>query len=352
MTDVVDRAAQAQQPRAAPVTGGRERWFRPLVGVAALTGAAAGLVVASLSLGQPLVVPARLPSVLAADGGLEHVVVTELRAPRLLLAVLAGAGLGVAGLLLQESLRNPLAVPELLGTSSGAAAAVAVTVGFGLTVPGAPLLPALVGAAIGTLLTVLAVRGAVGPAAVLLIGAGVSAALQAMMLAALSMADSREQGVLVRYLLGSLSGTTWSTVAATLPGLLLGLPLAVLALPALGLLRLGGEAASVLGLRPGAARLGVLAIACLITAAVVGPCGPVAWVGFFAPQLAARVAPRVGLAARLAACAGLGAMVVGAADLAARTVLYPVELPVGGLTAVVAVLLGGVLLLRRRAVRR
>lgn len=315
------------------------------LGVAA---AAAGLVLLVLGTGTPPVAPHRLPAVLTADGGIEHLVVTELRLPRLVLGALAGIALGIAGMLLQDALRNPLAVPELLGVSSGAAAAVAVTIVTGVAVPFAPLLPAVLGAAVGGLLTLLAVRGAVGPAAVLLIGAGVSAALQALLLAAVALTGSQEQGVLVRYLLGSLTGTTWSAVAAALPGLLLALPAAVAALPALGLLRLGDTAASTLGLRTGAARTAVLAVACLLVASVVGPCGPVAWVGFLAPQLARRLAPRAGPPARLLLCAGVGAVVVVVADLLARTVLYPVELPAGGLTAVTAIVLGGALLTLRR----
>ncbi|MEU7528259.1 iron chelate uptake ABC transporter family permease subunit [Saccharothrix sp. NPDC042600] len=273
---------------------------------------------------------------------LEQVVVWQLRAPRLVLGAVAGACLGVAGLLLQESLRNPLAVPELLGVSGGAAAAVGTTVAFGLDVPGAPLTPALVGAALGGALTLVAVRGAEGPAAVLLIGAAVGSAAQAVMLAATAMTDTREQGVLVRYLLGSLTGTTWPTLVPVAVGLAVAVPAVLVVLPRVRLLRLGDDEAMSAGLRPGRARVAVLAVASLLVAVVVGPAGPVAWVGFFAPRLAARLGrPSVGVTALL------GALVVVAADLVARTVLYPVELPVGGLTALAAVGVG--LLVRRRA---
>ncbi|XVV07034.1 FecCD family ABC transporter permease [Actinosynnema sp. CA-248983] len=297
-----------------------------LVAVAAVVGA--------LALGQPVVVwPVT---------ELEQVVVWQLRAPRLVLGAVAGACLGVAGLLLQESLRNPLAVPELLGVSGGASAAVGTTVAFGLTVPGAPLTPALVGAALGGALTLVAVRGASGPGAVLLIGAAVGSAAQAVMLAATAMTDTREQGVLVRYLLGSLTGTTWPTLVPVAVGLAVAVPAVVLAVPRVKVLRLGDDEAMSAGLRPGRARVAVLAVASLLVAVVVGPAGPVAWVGFFAPRLAARLGrPSVGVTALL------GALVVVVADLVARTVLYPVELPVGGLTALAAVAVG--LLVRRRA---
>ncbi|WP_226366192.1 iron chelate uptake ABC transporter family permease subunit [Pseudonocardia sp. ICBG162] len=301
-----------------------------------------------LGTGTPAVAPHRLPAVLGAAGGIEHVVVTELRVPRLLLGVLTGAALGLAGLLLQDGLRNPLAVPELLGVSSGAAAAVAVTIVTGAAVPFAPLLPAVVGAVTGGALTLLAVRGAVGPAAVLLIGAGVGAALQALLLAAVAMTGSSEQGVLVRYLLGSLTGTTWATVTPVLPALAVAFVAGVAVLPLLGPLRLGDDAASALGLHTGAARAAVLGVACLLVAAVVGPAGPVAWVGFLAPQLVRVLLPAARPLPRAAACAGAGAAVVVVADLLARTVLYPVELPVGGFTAGVAIVAGGLLLVWRR----
>ena len=87
---------------------------------------------------------------------------------------------------------------------------------------------------------------------------------------------------------------------------------------------------------------------CLLVAAVVGPAGPVAWVGFLAPQLVRVLLPAARPLPRAAACAGAGAAVVVVADLLARTVLYPVELPVGGFTAGVAIVAGGLLLVWRR----
>ncbi len=313
------------------------------------TAAALALVVAAaaLMLGQPFVGVNRLLPALSAGDGLEHVVVAHVRAPRLVLGAVAGACLGVAGMLLQEALRNPLAVPELLGVSSGAGAAVGICVAFGISVPGAPVVPALLGAAVGGCATLLAVRGAASPAAVLLIGAAVSAACQALMIAAGALVDSREQGVLVRYLLGSLTGTSWQAVGPAALGMVVAVLAAVAVLPAVNLLRLGDGTASALGLRTGAARTAVLAVASLLVAVVAGPCGPIAWVGFFAVRIAQAWRPDSSAVRRLAWSAVLGALLVVVADVAARTVLYPVELPVGGLTALVAVVLGTGLALRR-----
>ncbi|MCE7001922.1 iron ABC transporter permease [Kibdelosporangium philippinense] len=297
------------------------------------------LVLGSLMLGTPFVGINRL----FVASGVEYVIVAELRSPRLVFGLLAGGALGVAGLMLQESLRNPLAVPELLGVSSGSSAAVAICVVTGLTVPGAPLVPALFGAAVGAALTLVAVKGAVGPEATLLIGAAVSAALQAVLLAAAAFTDSRDQGVLVRYLLGSLSGISWDDVTVAGIALAVVMPLAVLCLPALKVLALGDETAASAGLNAGRARVRVLTVASLLIAVIVGFCGPIGWIGFLAPQLA-----RLMDAARVWWSLVFGALLVVAADLAARTVLYPVELPVGGLTAVVGVGVGVLLLVRKR----
>ncbi|GAA3685902.1 hypothetical protein GCM10022267_85850 [Lentzea roselyniae] len=314
--------------------------------VAAAAALVLAIAAAALMLGQPFVGVNRLWPALSAADGLEHVIVAHVRAPRLVLGVIAGACLGAAGMLLQEALRNPLAVPELLGVSSGAGAAVGVCVALGVSVPGAPVVPALLGAAVGGFATLLAVRGATSPAAVLLIGAAVSAACQAIMIAAGALVDAREQGVLVRYLLGSLTGTTWQAVGSAALGTVVAMAAAVVVLPAVNLLRLGDDTASALGLRTGAARTAVLAVASLLVAVVAGPCGPIAWVGFFAVRIAQAWRPNTNAVERLAWSAVLGALVVVVADVAARTVLHPVELPVGGLTALVAVVIGLGLILR------
>ncbi|MEV0585191.1 iron chelate uptake ABC transporter family permease subunit [Nonomuraea sp. NPDC050310] len=310
----------------------------------------AGLVVAGLSLGTPVVAPHRLAAVLGEPGSLEYVVVWELRAPRLVIALLGGAAIGTAGLLLQESLRNPLAVPELIGVSSGAALAVAVCVVWALPVPGGLYpLAGLGGAAVGGALTLAAARAGRSAQSVLLIGVAVSTAIQALLLAVLASADRLQYDLLFRYLVGSLSGVVWEQVGQTVPWFVVAVPLVVACVPALGLLRLGDEAAAALGGKVGRARLGVLAVAALLAGAVVGPCGPIAWVGFVAPLLARRLRPRGEARDWLPWTAVVGAALTAAADLAARVALAPVETPLGAWTALAGVLAGAVLLRGRAA---
>ncbi|GAA2376894.1 iron ABC transporter permease [Nonomuraea africana] len=292
------------------------------------------LVIAGLCLGTPIVSPLRGLS------QLEQVVLWELRVPRTLVALLGGAAIGVAGLLLQESLRNPLAVPEMIGVSTGASLAVGVCVVWALPVPFV-LYPVvgLAGAALGGVVTLAVARTGRSAGSVLLIGAAVSTAIQALLLAVMSTADRLQYDMLFRYLVGSLTGVMWEQAGRILPWFAAAVPLVLLCLPALGLLRLGDEAAAALGARANLARLGVLAVAALLIGCVTGPCGPLAWVGFVAPLLARRARPHADARGWLPWAAALGALVTLAADLAARLAFAPVETPLGAWTAVAGVLL-------------
>ncbi|WP_373309126.1 MULTISPECIES: FecCD family ABC transporter permease [Streptomyces] len=285
------------------------------------------------------------------DAGTAGVILTELRLPRLVLALVAGACLGAAGLVLQEALRNPLAVPEMLGVSGGAALGVAAPLVLALPVPLAvqPLL-ALAGAATGGLLTLLAAGFGRSPGAVLLTGAAVAAALQAALLVLMVLADQLDLQIVYRYLLGSLSARTWDDVTGLWPWLVVGLPALVLCAPVLGVLRLGDEDARALGVRVRRARLAALGLAVLLIAPVVAVCGPVAWVGFLAPHLARRLRPDADAVTWLPWSAALGALIVICADQPARLALAPIETPVGAWTALLGVP-AGVALLRTGARR-
>ncbi|WP_461085946.1 FecCD family ABC transporter permease [Streptomyces deserti] len=300
----------------------------------------------ALSLGTPYVPPHRLPgALLAGDTTLAGIVVGELRVPRLLLALVAGACLGAAGLVLQEALRNPLAVPEMLGVSSGAALGVAAPLVLAVSIPAAvqPLL-AIGGAALGGGLTLLAAGLGRSPSAVLLTGAAVAAALQAALLVLMVMADQFDLQLIYRYLLGSLSARTWDDVLGLWPWLLVAVPALVLCAPVLSVLRLGDEDAEALGVRVQRARFAALAIAVVLIAPVTAVCGPVAWVGFLAPHLARRLNPDGDAVRWLPWSAAWGAAVVAVADVPARLALAPVETPAGAWTALLGVPAGVALL--------
>ncbi|MFE9017453.1 FecCD family ABC transporter permease [Streptomyces sp. NPDC007808] len=311
----------------------------------------------ALSLGTPLVPPHQLPGAFRdADTTLAGIVVTELRVPRLVLALVAGACLGAAGLVLQEALRNPLAIPEMLGVSSGAAFGVAAPLVLAVSVPAVvqPML-AIGGAVVGGGLTLLAAGMGRSPSAVLLTGAAVAAALQAALLVLMVMADQLDLQLIYRFLLGSLSARTWDDVTGLWPWLLVAVPALVLCAPVLSVLRLGDEDAEALGVRAQRARLAALAIAVVLIAPVTAVCGPVAWVGFLAPHLARRFDPAADAVRWLPWSTAWGAVVVAVADVPARLALAPVETPVGAWTALLGVPVGVALLRsgrRRPAGRR
>ncbi|MEU8203670.1 iron ABC transporter permease [Streptosporangium sp. NPDC049046] len=311
------------------------------------TGLLAAAALCALCLGTPTISPSRLAGVLSGGvaDGLVALVVREVRLPRLLLALVAGGCLGAAGLVMQEALRNPLAVPEMLGVSSGAALGVAAPLVLALSLPGwsYPLL-ALAGAGLGGVATLVAAGFGRSPSAVLLTGAAVAAALQSALLVLMVMADQLDLQVIFRYLLGSLSGRTWEAWHGIWPWLLLAIPLVVLCAPMLSVLRLGDEDAGALGLRVRHARLGALAVSVLLIAPVVAVCGPVAWVGFLAPHLARRLRPDADVVRWLPWAVVWGAVITVWADQAARLVFMPVETPVGAWTALVGVPAGVALL--------
>ncbi|TKV59217.1 iron ABC transporter permease [Nakamurella flava] len=317
----------------------RTRRRAPVV-TAVLVLLLAGTAVLTVCLGTPTVSPAALLD-LVAQPKVAGIVVTELRLPRLLVALVAGAALGACGLVLQESLRNPLATPDLLGVGPGAALVMAVVVVTGLAVPAA-LYPvaALMGALAGGGLTVLVARSVSGPTAVLLVGAAIAAAVSGLVVAVVASAEQLQIAALFTYLAGSLAGVTWATAIPALLWLAALLPLTLLTVPALDILRLGDDTAAALGLRPQRTRVLLLLLVATLVAGVVAVAGPIAWVGFLAPHLVRRLHPHARTRSWLGLAMLAGALVTAVADLAARLVFAPVETPVGAWTAMAGVAVG------------
>ncbi|WP_326553914.1 FecCD family ABC transporter permease [Micromonospora sp. NBC_01813] len=279
-------------------------------------------------------------------------IVFNLRLPRVLLAMIVGAALAVAGTLVQAIARNPLADPYLLGVSQGASVgAVAVivlgTAAFGVT---STSVAAMLGAAVA-FAVVAALGRAAGPDSVtrlLLAGVAVGYALQAVVNFLLLLADNpAKTSSALFWLAGSVGAARWSMLA--LPAvvtLLIGV-IAVLAGQRLDALLLGDETATSLGVRPQVAR-GVFAmLAAVLTGTAVAVSGAIGFVGLVVPHAVRLV---LGAAHRrlLPAAALAGALFLVVADLLARTVLAPRELPIGVVTGVVGAPVLAALLVRRR----
>lgn len=308
--------------------------------VRALTGAGAVLAVAvsAVCLGDPGLTPAGALTALSDPTDPLHVLVREARVPRVLLGLLAGAALATAGLLLQDVLRNPIAGPELLGVSSGAAVVTAAVVVLGLPVPVAALPhAALAGALVAGALVLLAMGRTRGPDQVALVGAAVSAACAGLVVAVVGLGTQGNVIVLFRYLLGSLSARGWSHVEAVAPWLLAGLVVAALLRRRVEALTLGDHAAAGLGVPVVRTRVQAVTVAAVLTAAVTSVCGPVAFVALLAPHLARRLAGTVSTRRVFWVVPPVGAVLLVLADLVCRTALYPVEVPVGVATTLVGV---------------
>ncbi len=321
----------------APRRAGERSLPGPLLlalGLAALV--LAGL--ASLVFGARTVPPATVLDALTAfDGSQEHVAVAEVRLPRVVIAAVVGATLGVAGALMQALSRNPLAEPSILGISWGAALAiVGAQVVAGLATASA-LLPVAVGggAVAGFVVVALGAAGRAGltPERLVVAGAAVSGLLAALV-QGLLVVDRESLEVARRWLAGSLAGPDWDALAAALPYLAAGVALTVLLVRPLSALALGEDVARGLGQRVGRVKGGAALAVVLLAGTSVALAGPVVLVGLAVPHAARAVAGR-DLAPQLAACVVLGALLVVLGDLLARVVIAPEELPVGVVTALV-----------------
>jgi iron complex transport system permease protein len=268
------------------------------------------------------------------------VILFELRLPRVLLAMVVGAGLAVSGAVFQALFRNPMADPAIIGVSSGAAlgAILVLLAGGGAVLGGLGVYgAAFVGAAlVGVLVYRLARIGpAVQVATLLLAGIAVAAVVSAVI--SLVMAFSGEQVRTIYFgLLGGLASRGWNALGVATPLVMAGVAVAVLAGDRLNLLTLGEERAAQLGLEVEGFKRGMLAAGALLAAAAVSVAGVIGFVGLMTPHILRLV---VGADHRrlLPAVVLGGAAFMVLADLAARTVLSPQEIPVGAVTA----LLGG-----------
>ncbi len=260
-----------------------------------------------------------------------------MRLPRMTTALMAGGLLAGAGVIVQRLVRNPMASPELLGISTGAAMGMVLLV---LTIgTGSRTLQILAGGLGGTLvllaLLLLSRRSGFSPQRLLLGGIALSALLDAGIRMVLAMGDAQAV-VLLNWLAGStwLSGQTDAlTLGIVTPILVL---LALLTTRWLDLLPLGDSAALSLGLPLAPVRLLLLMLAALITAAATLVVGPLSFVGLMAPHLARLLGYQRALPQLLAAFV-VGSLLMLWADWLARSLVYPYELPAG----LVATLIGG-----------
>jgi iron complex transport system permease protein len=257
------------------------------------------------------------------------------RGPRLLAAILAGVALGLAGTLIQRMTGNPMASPEMLGISGGAAVVMVLIVLFGADIGRAGQLgAATLGAAAALGLLIMLARKHRFAGNQLLLG---GLALYVFMDAGLRLVMA-SGGTVASQLLNWMYGSTWLVSEAEALGLLALIVLISAGLLAiirpLSILPLGETSASSLGLPVTKVRLLLLLLAALLTAAATVVIGPLSFVGLIAPHLA-RVLGQQTVGRQLIVAALAGGLLLGVADYLSRIVVYPNQLPAGLLAALV-----------------
>jgi iron complex transport system permease protein len=264
----------------------------------------------------------------------DHIVIREMRLPRMLGALVTGLALGMAGALMQGLTRNPLADPGLLGINAGAAVGVVFCLMLlGLSDPSRFIWAALAGAC----LTALLVHGLgrlgrqSGPARLLLAGAAISAFLLAIIRAVLILSQ-QALDVYRIWVIGGFDNVTLSALASLSPFFLLGGVLALLAAAGLDILALGEDTARSLGLKVGVTQAVVLVAIVLLCAASVSLAGPIAFVGLLVPHLARRIVGPAMLPLILTS-GWLGAVLLMLADLIGRLAIFGGNMQAGVIVA-------------------
>lgn len=304
-----------------------------------LLGAVVVLGIAAIAFGA---VPLPVGDVVAALAGhgdsTTMAIVRTLRLPRVALALLVGAGLGMSGAALQGSLRNALAEPYLLGVSGGAAVGAVIAVSFGLgggLVPVAAFAGALV--AVIVALSVSSIAGGRSDSRVLLMaGVIVGAFANAAIMIVLADAPANTVRGALWWMMGSAGGADWIQVRWLAVYTLLGGAALVTMARDIDLLALGEEPAAGLGVDVDRSARRVYLVSALLAAATVAAAGLVGFVGLVVPHLVRAFGIRRHRPLLVAAALAGAALVVGA-DLIARTVRAPAELPLGAVTALLGV---------------
>lgn len=307
------------------------RLTRPLITALLLLLVCLALAVYALGSGTLQLSATQVIDALRGEGPANlTVIVTQWRLPRVTMALLLGAALGLSGAIFQSLLRNPLGSPDVLGFNIGAYSGVLVAI----VLFNSSIIGITSGALAGSLLTavlvyLLAWRNGVETFRLIIVGIAVRALLYALntwMLISASLESAMTAGL---WSAGTLNGITW---AKSLPVLAVIL-LAVLLLNALArrmrLLEMGDDTACALGVSVERSRLLLLLAGVMLTAAATAVAGPISFIALVAPQIARRLCANRNV---LLLTALTGALLLLAADVAAQRLFMPYQLPVGILT--------------------
>ncbi|RZS56364.1 iron complex transport system permease protein [Microcella putealis] len=313
-----------------------------------LAGLLVGGIVASAITGQLAIAPTEVLGSLLRAVGIENgwaptdpIVESTLwvvRFPRIVMGLMVGAALAVAGAVMQAIFGNPLAEPGVVGVSSGAALGASIAITIGASVLGGPGVAvfAFLGGLVATLLVYAVARagGRTEVVTLLLTGIAINAFAQAGIAFVLFIADSASREQIVFWQLGSIAGALWGQVLLVGGVAVLGTVGALLLARQLDLLALGERSARQLGVNVERLRIVAIVLVALLTGAAVAFTGIIAFVGLVVPHIIRMIIGPAHRGLIVASAVGGGALLV-IADLLTRTLIAGAELPIGMLTSLV-----------------
>ncbi|MBS0847638.1 iron-enterobactin ABC transporter permease [Citrobacter sp. JGM124] len=266
--------------------------------------------------------------------------VTQWRLPRVTMAIVIGAALGISGAIFQSLMRNPLGSPDVMGFNTAAWSGVLVAMVFFNQQVTAVSLAAMAGGIISALLVwMLAWRNGIDTFRLIIIGIGIRAMLVSFntwLLLYASLETALSAGL---WNAGSLNGITWGKTLPAVPVILVAMIAGALMVRRMRLLEMGDDSATALGVGVERSRMVLMLIGVVLTAAATAIAGPISFIALVAPHIARRVSGtgRFGLTHS----ALWGALLLLAADLCGQRLFMPYQLPVG----VITVSLGGIYLI-------
>ena len=299
-----------------------------------------GLIVADILIGSTLI---PISSIWEEDSLANHIL-WQLRIPKAITAVLAGAALSMSGTMMQTLFRNPLAGPYILGVSSGASLGVAFltmctsVLGMVSAGSGAIATSAIIGATL-VLLLVLALSGKVkSNVSLLIVGMMIGSIAGALVNVMQNIANPDALKLFITWTLGSLSSVGWAELRIMTPVLLIGTMLVLLLVKPLNGLLLGENYARSLGIHLGRTRLGIVLATSLLAGGVTAWCGPIAFIGTAVPHLARGVMQTSNHRITLPACGLFGANLLLACDIIVSLFTYGwgIYLPISTVSSIIA----------------
>lgn len=302
---------------------------------------------ANIGMGAVEIPPAEAVSIFFSRAGIDigipfesrtDAILWNIRLPRIVLGILVGGGLGIAGAALQGVFRNPLAEPGIIGVSSGAAvgAVAAIVLGINILGTGGIAISAFVCGLVATAVVYLVARsyGQTEVTTLVLAGIAVNATAGAFTGLFVFIADDDQLRSITFWTLGNVGGATWPVIGSVLPFFVIGLLLMPFWARSLNLLSLGDREARHLGVSTERVRLGVIVLAALLTGAAVSVSGIIGFLGLVIPHIIRLiVGPNHSFLLPASILGGATALLL--ADLLARTVVVPAELPIGVVTAMI-----------------